>query len=360
MRNLRTALFVCLTLLCCGQVSLAQAVYGSTNLDIDPDTGTVTATCETDVDNLAAEYYNAMVSCVVEDSNHNIVASGGGSDDSGQGYVQAVLTFTGVPGETYTAMSAHSLFEIYTVEIEQDPPQPIRLHYYDDMYDFGFYSDNPETFEGVFDLESPGPETETVSQIQHTANTVAQKNYPKATISFNFTPNGSKNSQDLLSFLAHTAGECSELIGPAPCSAFWLYNLEGSVTVSDDASLWTLTQQKGSVFVSGASKDSAGTLHPFSKTFTYSDPSDNPDPTHLQATSGSKTIFWIDAPGRARFWEDLNDIDSMNWLQSYSVKVCSTVMPSICSTAAWYVQLIVNPGGQLSNTSVADTGSAPN
>jgi hypothetical protein len=152
---------------------LAQTVYGSTSLDIDPDTGVVTATCETDVDNLAAEYYNADVTCVVEDSNNNVVASGGGEDDSAQGYVQVVLTFTGVPGETYTAMSAHVLFEIYTVEYYEDPPQPIRLHYYDDMYDFSFYSDNPQTYDGVFDLESPGPETETVSQRQIAANTVA-------------------------------------------------------------------------------------------------------------------------------------------------------------------------------------------
>ncbi|HTC75160.1 MAG TPA: hypothetical protein VK684_06265 [Edaphobacter sp.] len=177
MKHWRTAVFVCLILLCCGQVSLAQTVHGSTDLDIDPDTGIVTATCETDADYFVAEYYKVMVSCTVEDSNNNIVAAGGGSDDSGQGYVQAVVTFTGVPGETYTAMSAHSLFEIYTIEYYEDPPQPIRLHYYDDVYDFGFYADNPSTFDGSFSLESPGPETATVSEMQHTANTVVKKKY---------------------------------------------------------------------------------------------------------------------------------------------------------------------------------------
>jgi hypothetical protein len=72
-------------------------------------------------------------------------------------------------------MSAHSLFEIYTVEYYPDPddPQPIRLHYYDDMYGFSFYNDNPQTFDGVFDLESPGPETETESNRITAANTVA-------------------------------------------------------------------------------------------------------------------------------------------------------------------------------------------
>ncbi|HEX3968047.1 MAG TPA: hypothetical protein VHW70_08785 [Edaphobacter sp.] len=179
MRHWRTALFVCLIFLWCSPASLAQIVYGSTNLDIDPGAGTVTATCETDVDNLAAEYYEAMVSCVVEDSNNNIVASGGGTDDSGQGYVQVVLTFTGVPGETYTAMSAHSLFEIYTAEFFPDPddPQPIRLHYYDDVYDFSSYADNPQTYDDFFELDSPGPETETVSSIQHAANSVATKSW---------------------------------------------------------------------------------------------------------------------------------------------------------------------------------------
>ena len=161
MRNLRIAIFVCLCL-CCSRTGLAQSIYGSTNLDIDPDSNTVTATCETEADNYVAEYYKVDVSCVVEDSNNNIVAFGGGEDDSGQGYVQAVVTFTGVPGETYTAMSAHSVFAIFTVTVEGgDPAQPIRLHYYDDMYDFSFYSDNPQTYDDYFEWDSPGPETYT-------------------------------------------------------------------------------------------------------------------------------------------------------------------------------------------------------
>jgi hypothetical protein len=173
MSNLRTALFVCLICVCCTQVSLAQAIYGSTDLDIDPDTGTVTATCYTEADDYSAEYYQVKADCVVKDSNNNIVASGAASDDSGQGYVQLVVSFTGVPGETYTATSAHSVFEIYEVEYYNDgDPQPIFLGY-DDMYDFGFYSDNPQTYDDYFEWDSPGPETATRSRLQRTGSTRA-------------------------------------------------------------------------------------------------------------------------------------------------------------------------------------------
>lgn len=151
MKHWRTVVFVCLILLCFGQVSLAQAIYGSTNLDIDPDTGTVTATCYTEADNYVVEYYQVKADCVVKDSNNNVLASAAGSDDSGQGYVQLVVSFTGTPGETYTATSAHSVFEIYEVDYYNDgDPQPIFLGY-DDMYDFGFYSDNPQTYDGYFE-----------------------------------------------------------------------------------------------------------------------------------------------------------------------------------------------------------------
>jgi hypothetical protein len=181
-RILRITLLACFCL-CCGRAGLAQAVYGSTNLDIDADSGTVTATCETDADNFVAEYYKVDVSCVVEDSNNNIVAFGGGEDDSGQGYVQAVVTFTGVPGETYTAMSAHSVFAIFTVTVEQDPPQPIRLHYYDDLYDFSFYSENPQTYDNYFEWDSPGPETYTATSHEVTGSTQDTKTNAQLTCS---------------------------------------------------------------------------------------------------------------------------------------------------------------------------------
>jgi hypothetical protein len=172
-KNLRTAIFVCFICLCCSRVSLAQAIYGSTDLDIDPDTGTVTATCYTEADNYVAEYYQVKVDCVVKDSNNNVVASEAGSDDSGQGYVQLVVSFTGVPGETYTATSSHSVFEIYEVEYYNDgDPQPIFLGY-DDMYDFGFYSEDPQTYDDYFEWDSPGPETVTRSRLQRAGITQA-------------------------------------------------------------------------------------------------------------------------------------------------------------------------------------------
>jgi hypothetical protein len=139
MKSLRVAIFVCMVCLCFGHVSLAQAVFGSTSIDIDPDTGNVTATCETDTDADAEAYYSAEVHCVVEDSNNNTIASGTATDDTGQGYAQVVLTFAGVPGTTYIATGMHEVKITYTVEVD-DPPQPIVLRY-DDMYNFGFFSE---------------------------------------------------------------------------------------------------------------------------------------------------------------------------------------------------------------------------
>jgi len=152
MKHRSIALSVCVTLLGWSPISQAQIIYGSTNLDIDPDSGTVTATCETDVDNLTAEYYKVVVGCVVKNSDNKVVASGDRSDDAAQGYVQVVLTFTGVPGETYTATSAHSLDEIYTVECNEEPAL-LHVPFYDDVYDFGSYAE--KTYYNAFELASP-------------------------------------------------------------------------------------------------------------------------------------------------------------------------------------------------------------
>jgi hypothetical protein len=116
---------------------------------------------------------------VVRDSNNNIVASGVGSDDTGQGYVQVVVSFTGVPGETYTATSVHSLFEIYTVECYNDgDPQPIFLGY-DDMYNFGFFSGDQGLYEGSYEWDGPGPETFTRSRHEVAGETVDTKTNAK-------------------------------------------------------------------------------------------------------------------------------------------------------------------------------------
>jgi hypothetical protein len=156
MRHWGIALFVCL-IFGRSPVSQAQITYGSTNLDIDLDSGVVMATCETDVDNFTAEYYKTGVSCTIKDSNNKIIASEERTDDSAQGYVQVVLIVPGVPGETYTAMSSHLLDERYTVECANDPSQPLGVPYYDDVYDFSLLEGAAKTYNGFFELVSPHP-----------------------------------------------------------------------------------------------------------------------------------------------------------------------------------------------------------
>jgi hypothetical protein len=170
-KNLRMVLFACFICLCCVRASMAQALYGSTSIDIDPDTGAVTATCETDTDSYTDAYYSAEVYCVVEDSNNNAIASGLSTDTAGQGYAQVVLTFTGVPGTTYIATGTHEVKITYRVEVD-DPPQPIFLGY-DDVYNFGFFSENPQTYDDFYEWDGLGPETGTRSSIQRTGNTKA-------------------------------------------------------------------------------------------------------------------------------------------------------------------------------------------
>jgi len=52
----------------------AQGIIGSTVIDVDPATNIVTATCETEFDGDSAAYYEAVVYCVVNDTNGNSIA----------------------------------------------------------------------------------------------------------------------------------------------------------------------------------------------------------------------------------------------------------------------------------------------
>jgi hypothetical protein len=154
MRRWHLTLFVCGVFLGHSSGSRAQTVYGSTHLDIDADTGSVTATCETDLDTLTEEYYKAGIECTVKDHNGKVIASEEGWDAGARGFVQVVLTFTGVPGETYKAVGGHLLNELYTVECNDEPPPPFGVPYYEDVYDFNLFAD-VNTFNKSFEFVSP-------------------------------------------------------------------------------------------------------------------------------------------------------------------------------------------------------------
>lgn len=324
----------------------AQGLAGSTTIDVDPSTNIVTATCDTDIDD---GDYEAEVQCMITDGANNVIAQQGDVDHSGEGYAQVVLTVQGQPGTNYIATSSHEA--VYNIV---DPPEgPHGIIYFEDPYNFQYFEgEGIQTYPGYYEWYGPGPEIQTRRHAVIVGDTSrATAIAPEITLAFT----GSKNSQDGLSFMLES-GECSESLGPTTCAQWWYWNLEGSAVVTDDASKWTVQQTATTpISESGDTIDKSGNLHPFA--FQSGGGPDGPNPEFLQTKSGTKTLFWIDAPGALYFGPDGNDIYDLNWDQDYSVKVCSTIVPSICGTASWYVKLRVTAGGILSPTSLAGYGN---
>jgi len=148
--------------------ALAQDIAGSTTIQIDPNSGTVTATCETDLNSADDGYYAARVTCVVHDQNGNLLASGAYSDDGDRnGYALVTLTFVGDTSMTYTAMGAHSA--AVTVPFDAPLGQPQGLYY--DEYNFEPYVESPQTYNDGYDWYGPGPEEQTRLKSLHIGNT---------------------------------------------------------------------------------------------------------------------------------------------------------------------------------------------
>ena len=177
MKAFRVTIFVCLVCLYLVRVGSAQDIVGSTTVDIDPDSGTVTATCETDVDGDVETYYISKVACTVHDQNGNVITSGTGTGSPTQGPALVVLTFTGVPGTTYTATGAHSVMSVIVehIVIQHQPTQTG----YDDEFNFSSFSEDPQTYDDNFDWEGPGPETITVINTYRVGNTTATATDPQ-------------------------------------------------------------------------------------------------------------------------------------------------------------------------------------
>lgn len=181
MRNWRIAILACFCL-CCSRIALAQSISGSTNLDIDADSGTVTVTCETDTDPIAEGYYTAEVVCTVTDSNNTVVAQGGDSESTGT--AQVVLTFAGTPGETYTAIGKHQALAVFTLETEN--PSGLIVRGFDDVYNFNSFSEDPQTYDGFFEWDGPGPEIQTRTDLVTIGDTEAMGTPPQIPTSLKF------------------------------------------------------------------------------------------------------------------------------------------------------------------------------
>jgi hypothetical protein len=175
---LRVAIFACFVCLCFGRVGSAQNLVGSTTVDIDPDSGTVTATCETDADSGVQGYYIASVVCNVYDQNNNLIAEGSYMDTPQQGYAQVVLTFTGVPGNTYTAIGHHQVRTIVEDVIDSPPHQPSQAEYFDE-FNFESFEGDPQIYPDDYDWDGPGPELDTIVRLIGTGETTETATDPQ-------------------------------------------------------------------------------------------------------------------------------------------------------------------------------------
>ena len=135
----------------------AQEVTGSSSISVDASTNLVTATCETDLDGTAQDYYEAVVHCDVFDGYGNAVAQGYNHDNYGNlGYAIAVVTFTGTPGTTYIAQATHSAIATLGDYAIPPPGKPAPFEFLDEYY-FGFYESQQYTYPDSHPWYGPGP-----------------------------------------------------------------------------------------------------------------------------------------------------------------------------------------------------------
>jgi len=180
---------------------------------------------------------------------------------------------------------------------------------------------------------------------------------PTATITANF--NGQKSPGDNLLFPSNSQ-TCDQSLGLWNCPAkqTWVWNVEVTATVSDDASKWK-TRQSFTAQGAGEWEDSEGGLHPgsFSKiSVPLDDPCQWPADSRsecnqinvVQQPSGQKAIFWLDSPGRRYYLDpptDSEPIDSITQVEHFTSMVCNR--SNVCTKVYWFFNLVVDPGSSL-------------
>jgi hypothetical protein len=324
----------------------AQNIYGTSSITIDPSTNTGAADCETDFDDeVDTGYYAAGVGCSVMDSNGTTVASGSYTDENDvAGEAAVTLTFSATPGFTYTVIGLHTA----KITVPNDSPEDPRTITYADEYNFLHYAETPEQpTSDQYQWFGPGPLMENRTQILHFPATTAIA-IATPQIMINFT--GSKSSQDSLTF--SKGGVCSESLGPTQCSDYFRYSYEGEVDVPQ-ASQWTVSQtllglRTNDTYSDGTSSNTTEPQQP-----------DGPQQAFLQTMNG-EPVFWLDSPATPTTVKDttgksftvVNSTTAMN----FSVKVCSTVITSVCATDNYFVKIVVL-NGVLSGGTTAGQGS---
>jgi hypothetical protein len=144
-------ILACLVCFSFNRTGAAQNTVGSTTVDIDPISGFVVATCETDLDADTEAFYRAGIECKIRDSDGKEIATGQSFDKNGaQGFAQVILIVMGIPGTTYTVTGSHlvdSIFDSAKPSIMGPPGE--RLYY--DPFDFSRLEDLHETYSNLFE-----------------------------------------------------------------------------------------------------------------------------------------------------------------------------------------------------------------
>jgi hypothetical protein len=170
MKSFRLAIVIAVVIFGLCRVSAAQNVYGSTTINIDPSSGMVTATCETNFDGALDGNYQAQVVCTVTDQNGTVVAHADNADMDGVGSTEVMLTFSGTPGYTYTATSIHHAIAVL---VEQVYLKTV----YEDPFNLSnaYQSEASENYPNYNDWFGPGPEQQAKTVSLRLGETFASK-----------------------------------------------------------------------------------------------------------------------------------------------------------------------------------------
>jgi hypothetical protein len=138
-----------------------------------------------------------------------------------------------------------------------------------------------------------------------------------ASITVNLGPPPSSRSSsfstgDNLSFAGFIS--CGNVLGAQGCSSGWFWQNEAVGTVSDDAGNWATTRDINGETLTIYHTDFTSTT----TNFGYSH--DNPATGLVQQATGTKNVFFIDAPG-PYFSSNIADIDDQT---TFTSRICST------------------------------------
>jgi hypothetical protein len=192
MKDLRK-IIVTLALVCfTWSLAAGQSITGTTYIDFDPNAGNVTATCETDLDSEVQGFYKAVVHCTVTDGAGAVVASGS-KTDTNLGFAQAVVTFAGVAGTTYTA-TGQNLAVITQGDYAIPPPHQPSPWFWDDYYNFYAFQNEGVNYPDEHTWIGPGPPQLRKLNSLHVGNTtdfvsisIAVTTYKMVTVNANGT-----------------------------------------------------------------------------------------------------------------------------------------------------------------------------